>query len=184
MIDLPEKLDEIFRELSRGRHLSGQDVELFTALERRSDDYAHIFRNLGFELVHDARGFYYFFGSNRGIAGGVQRLALFVYILIDWLADTGESITDALAGKAFTLSSLPHLASDRYRGYLSHVDVDNADGILDIVRNLENFGFARQIGDGSFRFLPPVHRIVDAVLASGLDTERTETAEDTGDAKC
>lgn len=176
MLELPEKLDEIFRELSRGRHLSGQDVDLFTALEKCPDDYVLVFRSLGFELVHDARGFYYFYGSSRGIAGNVQRLALFVYILIDWLADSGESITEALAGKSFAIANLPHLASDRYRGYLAHVDVDNAESITDIVRTLDNFGFLRQMGNGSFRFLPPVHRIVDTCVASGLDTERTPGA--------
>lgn len=166
MLDIPARLDEIFRELSRGRHLSAHDGDLYISLEQRSDDYILLFGKLGFELVHDARGFYYFAGSNRGIASGVQRLALFVYIFIDWLADSGENITEALAGKAFAVDALPHLSSDRYRGYLAHVDVVNAEGLADIIRTMDNFGFAKQMGDGSFRFLPPVHRIVDACTAS------------------
>ena len=178
MLELPDKLDELFRELSRGRHISGNDTDLFAALEQRPDDYVAVFKALGFELVHDGRGFYYFYGSSRGIAGNVQRLALFVYILIDHLADGGESITEALAGKAFSVASLPHLSSDRYRGYLAQVDVTSADGVTDILRVLENLGFIRQMGDGCFRFLPPVHRLVDACVASGLDTERGEPVTD------
>lgn len=178
MLDLPAKLDEIFRELSRGRHLSAQDGDLYSTLEQRPDDYILLFGKLGFELVHDARGFYYFTGSNRGIAGGVQRLALFVYIFIDWLADSGESITEALAGKAFAVDALPHLSSDRYRGYLAHVDVENTDGLADIIRTMDNFGFAKQMGDGSFRFLPPVQRIVDACIASKPDTALTDVTQE------
>ncbi|MCK9382941.1 MAG: hypothetical protein M0P95_18000 [Sulfuritalea sp.] len=178
MLDLPCKLDDIFREFSRGRHLSAQDGDIYIALEQRPDDYILLFGRLGFELVHDARGFYYFAGSNRGIAGGIQRLALFVYILIDWLADSGESITEALAGKAFAVDALPHLASDRYRGYLAHVDVENADGLADIIRTMDNFGFAKQMGDGSFRFLPPVHRIVDACIASNRETVPTDVTQE------
>jgi hypothetical protein len=178
MLDLPTKLDEIFQELSKGRHLSAQDGDIYIALQQRPDDYVLLFGKLGFELVNDARGFYYFASSNRGIAGGVQRLALFVYIFIDWLADSGDSITEALAGKAFAVDALPHLSSDRYRGYLAHLDVESAEDLADIIRNMDNFGFAKQMGDGSFRFLPPVHRIVDACIASKPDMMPTDHAQE------
>ena len=38
---------------------------------------------------------------------------------------------------------------------------------------MENFGFLAQGSDGAFRLLPPAHRIVDACVAAGLDTEKT-----------
>lgn len=172
-----ERLDEIFRELSRGKHLSAADGDLFSALEKRPTDYEALFKKLGFQLEIDARGFYYFFGSNKGTANNVQRLALFVYILIDWLADTGEGITAALAGQSFEIDLLPHLTSDRYRGYLSHVNVETQADLAETIRTMENFGFLKQMGDGSFRLLPPVHRIVDACIASGLDAERVAEEE-------
>lgn len=172
MIEVPPNLDELFKELSRGRHISAQDGDLYSLLEQRPDDYILIFGKLGFDLIHDARGFYFFAGSNRGNADGVQKLALFVYIMIDWLADSGESITEAFAGKLFVVDSLPHLSSERYRTYLAHLDVSSPNDLADIIRRMDNLGFAKQSGQGTFRFLPPVHRIVDACLA--IKTEKLE----------
>lgn len=171
-----DRLEEIFRDLSRGRHLSPYDGEAYAELDKHADEYRVLFRRLGFDLVQNARGYFYFHGSNRGTAGGVQRLALFVYILIDWLADSGENITEAMVGRSFDIDKLPHLTSDRYKDYLKHVDVINRDGLMDIVRTLDNLGFARSSGDGVFSFLPPIYRIIDACLASGMDIDR-EVAE-------
>lgn len=172
MLDQLEKLEDIFRELSRGRHLSAADSDLFAALEKHPSDYQAIFKKLGFELVCDARGFYYFFGA-RATANNVNRLDLFLYILIDWLADSGEGITAALAGKSFNVDQLPHLARERYRGYLAHVGIATPADIAETIRTMENFGFLAQGSDGTFRLLPPAHRIVDACIAAGLDTEKT-----------
>lgn len=176
MLDHLEKLEDIFRELSRGRHLSAADGDLFAALEKHPDDYQAVFKKLGFELVCDARGFYFFFGA-RATANNVNRLALFLYILIDWLADNGEGITAALAGKSFNVDQLPHLASERYLGYLQHVGIATPAELAETIRTMENFGFLALGGDGSFRLLPPAHRIVDACVAAGLDTEKTAEEE-------
>lgn len=177
MLDHLEKLEDIFRELSRGRHISAADGDLFAAIEKHPTDYQKVFRKLGFDLVCDARGFYYFFGS-RATANNVNRLALFLYILIDWLADNGEGITAALAGKSFNIDHLPHLGSERYRGYLAHVGIATPGDITETIRTMENFGFLAQGSDGTFRLLPPAYRIVDACVAAGLDpvksTEETE----------
>jgi len=176
MLDHLEKLENIFRELSRGRHLSAADGELFAALEKYPADYQIVFKKLGFDLVCDARGFYYFFGS-RSTANNVKRLALFLYILIDWIADSGEGITAALAGKSFSVDQLPHLASERYRGYLNHVGISTQADIAETIRTMENFGFLITGSDGTFRLLPPAHRLVDACVASGLETETESTEE-------
>ena len=177
MLDHLEKLEDIFRELSRGRHISAVDGDLFAALEKHPNDYRDVFKKLGFDLVCDARGFYFFFGSTRSTANSVKRLALFLYILIDWLADSGDGITAALAGKSFNIDQLPHLASERYRGYLAHVGIATAADITDTIRTMENFGFLAQGSDGTFRLLPPAHRLVDACVAAGLETE-TNNAEE------
>ena len=176
MLEHLEKLEDIFRELSRGRHLSAADGDLFAALEKHPSDFKAVFEKLGFDLVCDARGFYYFFGA-RLTANNVKRLALFLYILIDWLADGGEGITAALAGRGFNIDQLPHLSSERYRGYLSHVGIATPADINETIRAMENFGFLTQGSDGTFRLLPPAHRIVDACVASGLDIESETTKE-------
>ncbi len=55
-----------------------------------------------------------------------------------------------------------------------HIDTE---AITDTIRTMENFGFLAQGSDGTFRLLPPAHRLVDACVAAGLETE-TDTAEE------
>ena len=61
-IDLSELtlLPTIFRELFKGYHISRRDPELYSQLSNLQDPYRALFKSLGFELVCDSRGFYYF----------------------------------------------------------------------------------------------------------------------------
>src|SRR4249920_1265848 len=61
-LDLSElsQLAPIFRELFKGYHVSRRDPELYAQLSNFQDQYRTLFKALGFELVCDARGFYYF----------------------------------------------------------------------------------------------------------------------------
>ena len=61
-LDLSElsQLAPIFRELFKGFHVSRRDPELYAQLSNFQDQYRTLFKALGFELVCDTRGFYYF----------------------------------------------------------------------------------------------------------------------------
>ena len=61
-LDLSElsQLAPIFRELFKGYHVSRRDPELYAQLSNFQDQYRTLFKALGFELVCDTRGFYYF----------------------------------------------------------------------------------------------------------------------------
>lgn len=162
---LPERLAEAFGLLSGGRHICADDGDVFFDLQNRADDYARIFTALGFKMEHDGRGFFYFHGSAKGLASSTERIALFMFILVDWLADRGEGIIDTLFGRDFVLDELPHLDVDRYRRYLREAGVDSKDELRDVIRKMANFGFIRSADGTRFRCLPPTHRLLDASLA-------------------
>ena len=65
-LDLSElsQLAPIFRELFKGFHVSRRDPELYAQLSNFQDQYRTLFKALGFELVCDTRGFYYFVPDN------------------------------------------------------------------------------------------------------------------------
>jgi len=178
-----ENLGKIFDALSRGRHICAVDGDLFESLNKAPGEYRELFKNLGFEMVSSSRGYYYFDGSaGRGLSNSVNRIALFVYIFIDHSADQGEGITDAIGNGLHSLSTLPHLSSDRYRKYMQQVGVASADDLADILRQMDNFGFARKIDEDQFTFLPPIYRIVESCEAvimaySADDDELTEGEE-------
>ena len=85
-IDLKEltQLAPIFRELFKGYHISRAAPELYTQLSNQQDAYRALFKSLGYELVCDSRGFYYFVPEQMGaqVNKTAQRLALFTFILV------------------------------------------------------------------------------------------------------
>ena len=177
-----ENLGKIFDALSRGRHICSVDGDLFESLNKAPGEYRDMFKNLGFEMVANSRGYYYFDGSaGRGLSNSVNRIALFVYIFIDHSADQGEGITDAIGKGLHSLSALPHLSSERYRKYMQQVGVETVEGLSDILRQMDNLGFARKIDEDQFTFLPPIYRIVESceavIMAYSTDNESTEGGE-------
>lgn len=175
-----ENLGKIFDALSRGRHISSMDGDLFESLNKAPQDYRALFKELGFEMVISSRSFYYFNGSGgRGLSGNIHRIALFVYIFVDHSADQGEGITDAIGKGLHSLSAQPHLISERYRKYMQQVGVGTFEQLSDILRQMDNLGFARKIDEDQFAFLPPIYRIIEACEAvilsySADDVESTE----------
>ena len=84
-LDLSElsQLAPIFRELFKGYLVSRRDPELYAQLSNFQDQYRALFKALGFELVCDTRGFYYFVPdtATAQVNKTAQRLALFTFIL-------------------------------------------------------------------------------------------------------
>ena len=101
-IDLNQlsQLAPIFRELFKGYHVSRRDAELYSQLSNQQDQYRALFKALGFELVCDTRGFYYFVPEQMGaqVNKTAQRLALFTFILVEHLADQGRDPIAVLDG--------------------------------------------------------------------------------------
>ncbi|MBI5436143.1 MAG: hypothetical protein HY937_03410 [Nitrosomonadales bacterium] len=160
-----ENLGKIFDALSRGRHISSVDGDLFESLNKAPSEYRALFKDLCFEMIASSRGYYYFDGSSRGLSKSVNRIALFVYIFMDHSADQGEGITDAVGKGLHSLSAQPHLSSERYRRYMKQVGVETVEHLSDILRQMDNLGFARKLDEDQFTFLPPIYRIIEACEA-------------------
>ncbi|CAD6547691.1 hypothetical protein ACFQ3P_25945 [Paraburkholderia sabiae] len=174
-MDLPDKLEDAFAQLARGRHISSVDGEVFTSLSAHTGRYREIFAALGFEFIADPHGFYYFNGSKKGLAKGVEQYALFTYIMIDWLSDNDHGVEDGLFGVARPIRDLPHLKSERYRGYLRQIGGDDEVNLNRIISNMERAGFVRQNAD-RIQFLSPTRRILKVCLDLAKRTTRADGA--------
>lgn len=157
-LDLSElsQLAPIFRELFKGFHVSRRDPELYAQLSNFQDQYRTLFKALGFELVCDTRGFYYFVPEQAAaqVNKTAQRLSLFTFILVEHLADQGRDPMVVLDGGSIGRDELPSLL-DKYRDLFLQAEVQTVEELEEkILRRMTQLGFAHEEG-GIYRFLPP-----------------------------
>lgn len=131
-LDLSElsQLAPIFRELFKGYHVSRRDPELYAQLSNFQDQYRTLFKALGFELVCDTRGFYYFVPDSAIASAQVnktaQRLALFTFIIVEHLADQGRDPIAVLDGGSLGRDELPSLL-EKYRDLFIQAEVQTQE---------------------------------------------------------
>ncbi|MGO2203424.1 Mks condensin complex protein MksE [Pseudomonas helleri] len=175
-LDLSElsHLAPIFRELFKGYHVSRRDPELYAQLSNFQDQYRALFKALGFELVCDTRGFYYFVPDTAIASAQVnktaQRLALFTFIIVEHLADQGRDPIAVLDGGSLSRDELPGLL-EKYRDLFVQAEVTTQDELEEkIMRRMTQLGFASE-DNGVYRFLPPMHRFLDVCLSVQQDRD-------------
>jgi hypothetical protein len=173
-IDLKEltQLAPIFRELFKGYHVSRRDPELYAQLSNLQDPYRALFKALGFELVCDTRGFYYFVPEHMGaqVNKTAQRLALFTFILVEHLADGGRDPLAVLDGGSLGRDELPPLL-EKYKDLFLQAEVTTQEELEEkVMRRLTQLGFASE-DNGVYRFLAPMHRFLDVCLAVQQDRD-------------
>lgn len=177
---LPEwpHLREIFEALRRGRHIAHRDGELFQALKRNETAFTQLFQQLGFRLEHHPRDFFYF-RNQADLTDLSSRMAVFLFILVEWLADRGEPVEETVLTRIFTLEELPHLQSERYCQYMKEAGVMNSDDLVKIVQTLERFGFARRREADAFSFETPVYRFLDLCMELATEADAGDEPDDT-----
>lgn len=166
------QLTPIFRELFKGFHVSRRDPELYSQLSNQQDQYRALFRALGFELVCDTRGFYYFVPEQIGaqVNKTAQRLALFTFILVEHLADQGRDPLAVLDGGSLGRDELPALL-EKYRDLFLQAEVQTQEELEEkVMRRMTQLGFAAE-DNGVYRFLPPIHRFLDVCLSVQQDRD-------------
>ena len=173
-LDLSElsQLAPIFRELFKGYHVSRRDPELYAQLSNFQDQYRALFKALGFELVCDTRGFYYFVPdtATAQVNKTAQRLALFTFIIVEHLADQGRDPISVLDGGSLGRDELPALL-DKYRDLFVQAEVTTHEELEEkIMRRMTQLGFASE-EPGIYRFLPPMHRFLDVCLSVQQDRD-------------
>lgn len=173
-LDLSEmsQLAPIFRELFKGFHISRRDPEMYAQLSNAQDQYRTLFKALGFELVCDTRGFYYFVPDQAAaqVNKTAQRLALFTFILVEHLADQGRDPVAVLDGGSLGRDELPSML-EKYRDLFLQAEVQTQDELEEkIMRRMTQLGFAAE-ETGIYRFLPPMHRFLDVCLSVQQDRD-------------
>ena len=162
VLGLPH-LAEIFETLRRGKHISARDGDIFHDLKRQETLYEALFSKLGFKLVHHARDFFYFFDTTN-FTDLSARVAVFMFILVESLADKGESVEETVLTRRFVYKDLPHLQGERFQTYMREAGINSPEDLAAIVRTMERFGFAREMDEETFVFDVPIYRFLDLCM--------------------
>ncbi len=167
--ELP-RLADVFRGLSRGRHICIDDGESYWALKENVALFHDLFEALGFKLIAHQKNFFYFEGDER-LSDASARLVVFVFILVEWLGDAGVLVEEELLRREFSIQELPHFATDRYRSYMVQVGVTDHDQFLLLVKTIERLGIAQLITESRLRFRTPIYRFLDLCLKADGQTQ-------------
>lgn len=171
-------LAEIFAELVRGRHLCSDDGNLYQELQEHEAEFEDLFTRLGYRLVADQRGFYYFYAiDGQSVSPQTRRSAIFFLVLVETLwAEAGgvELLEDLVMSRSWSIGELPHLQRQRYVELMMQLEKEPDEEMLrEEVKRLVRFGFAAWKGDERFRFRAPALRFLDIAreVAAGLEPE-------------
>lgn len=167
---------EVFEALRKGRHVCLEDGALFLALREHRNDYEMLFTNLGFQFIEHPRGFFYFMGDSQ-LSDSSERMAVFMFVLIEALATQGDPVEEALMTRRFDPRELPHFQAARSRQYMIEVGVPTPDDLPNLLKTMDRLGFLDLAPDGSFRFRLPVCRFLELCTDFIKETSSEDTDE-------
>jgi hypothetical protein len=174
VLDLPN-LAEVFEALRRGKHISARDGELFHALKKHESLFEALFSKLGFKMVHHTHDFFYFLDTSN-FTDLSSKMAVFMFILVESLADQGDTVEDTVMTRRFDFKDLPHLQGERYQTYMREAGITTPEDLVAIVRTMERFGFARRMDAETFCFDVPIYRFLDLCMDMAGQAANSEPA--------
>lgn len=174
VFDLP-CMAEVFEALRRGKHISVKDGDIFHALKKHQGAYEQLFAKLGFKLVRHARDFFYFLDTSN-FTDLSSKIAVFMFILVEHLADQGDTVEDTVMTRRFAYRDLPHLHGERYQTYMREAGVTTPEDLSAIVRSMERFGFTRRMDAETFCFDVPIYRFLDLCIDMAVQAARADEA--------
>jgi chromosome condensin MukBEF MukE localization factor len=172
VMELPH-MAEVFETLRRGKHISMRAGDLFHALKKHESPYEKLFAKLGFKMIHHTRDFFYFRDSSN-FTDLSAKMAVFMFILVEYLADQGDAVEDTVMTRRFSYQDLPHLHGERYQTYMREAGVSTPDELAAVVRTMERFGFTRRMDSETFTFEVAIYRFLDLCMEMAAQAEKTD----------
>lgn len=170
-------LKEIFQQLRTGRHISAEDGVIYQDIVKHEDAFTELFQNLGFDMEKHSRAFFFFRGEDK-VGDGAALMALFMFILVDYLAGKGIPIEQSIMGEEFQLVDLPHLGSERYLSLMKDGNISDPESLGKLLRRMDRLGFITY-REPDIRFRTPAYRFLDLCLQVHQETNMDENYEDT-----
>ncbi len=177
---LPKRLAEAFRLLRTGHHICVEDGAVYRDLENDEERYELVLAGLGYELIHNAQGFYYLNGGPALTSKRLQAITFFLLVLFQDLEehkiqDSPRGWVQTLTNRVFDIGKLPHFGTTQLRGMMASLGITPETLRSQVFGPLKSLGMVSMRDDGRFRFRPPVYRFVDLTLEyADQDWEKTD----------
>ena len=180
-------LAPLYRKMRMGTHIGRlNEPVLWANLEANYDEYARLFRALGYQLGMDPRGFAWLDEERDAavdetrLTKGVRTLAVMIATLFDYQASVGRSL-HAFIDWRIDDQLLAHVLESQ-REALANVEISSVDAMRDQLRTATNWGFSIQ-EKTHWKLLPSVSRFTDSYLdqVERLDAVNGRDADDEDD---
>lgn len=167
IIDLSQltSLTTIYQKLMSGFHITENDLILWQSLDQHLSSYQALFSGLGYNLIKDARGYFYFSTPDTSVTmtKTSRRIALFLYTLIEFWADKGYDPVAALFEQTLSRDTFEKLFHQNASIY-EQIDITSPSDIRnEVIKRMVRLGFAKEIGK-EYKLLAPCYRYIDAVM--------------------
>jgi chromosome condensin MukBEF MukE localization factor len=167
LIDLSKlnALTTVYQKLMSGFHITENNLILWQSLDQNLEAYQALFNSLGYTLIKDARGYFYFSTPDTTVTmtKTSRRIALFLYTLIEYWADKGYDPVAALFEQALNRDTFERLFNQN-TSIFEQIDINSAGDIRnEIIKRMVRLGFAKEIGK-EYKLLAPCYRYIDAVM--------------------
>jgi hypothetical protein len=167
LIDLSKlnPLTTVYQKLMSGFHITENNLILWQSLDQNLEAYQALFNSLGYTLIKDARGYFYFSTPDTTVTmtKTSRRIALFLYTLIEYWADKGYDPVAALFEQALNRDTFERLFNQN-TSIFEQIDINSAGDIRnEIIKRMVRLGFAKEIGK-EYKLLAPCYRYIDAVM--------------------
>ncbi len=160
-------ITEIHRKLLSGYHISTQDHALFPELSEQEQSYRQLFALLGYHLIADPKGFYYFLpegGGAQQLNKSAQRFSLITFALVEFYADQGRDPQYIFDSEPISPAILPELL-EKYRDLFAQAEILTVEELEEkVLRKMVSYGIASTAEGRGYRMLPPIHRFLDLCL--------------------
>ena len=164
---------QLFKQLNSGTHLNRHhDHQLFSVLEKHSEQYSELFKALGFELVINTRGYAYFKTEktlNTNTHKLTRQLALFMLLLFEYQADAGVDLSRFDQWRID--NELITVLWQKNHSLLEAEEISNIDELKGVLKSAERVGFVAY-ENNNYHLLAAVYRYLD--LFEELELQRAD----------
>ena len=163
---LPNAKD-IYQKLRNGVHITSLGeggALLYRELQKMEASYQQLFTLLGYELVHDSSGFFYFNSTEErsaALLSATKKAALVIYTLFSYLEDQNLDPAYTLREQPIAWASFV-TAQTYHRDLYRDAEMPDASALRKSINWLKDKGFCIEEGD-NIRFLSPVERFLRSV---------------------
>lgn len=159
------ELNHINKKLISGYHISEQDLQLWQQLDHEFESYEALFNALGYQLIHDARGFYYLSmdESTPSMGKTSRAFALTLFILIEHFANSGKDPLRVIFEQPLDLEIMQQLVQLNKHLFDQLEIFSGSDLRKDVFMKMVRLGLAKQCEAG-FLLQSPIYRYLDALL--------------------